>query len=671
MESMRGLVLFCVETQTGGIDQRLLDALNQDQSNHAAMYQIQEVRVRIHANQDRVSEDGKQWSVRTNGLGDLSDPKKDLEQARILSTSLFGMIHAQGNIDCNLALLSNGEPATATAAVQIAYLMEKELSKLCPTRIHLFLLQNQYVHNDPGTGRLMDWIRKSNGIQPKFFSSLYLFPWDNDEDTRDSTRMTITALVKATMMSEHDPMTVPSEGRSMWFETAVLHRLEAPVERVTNVVFRYISGKYRTEVLEKLLTREGQASLPPKEVRNCIQNLLGFMVKMEKDSQLALPDFEELLYIMPVCDPDPASGDDKDLSDGRAWDILYRIYGREQGERLNARLNPGLQTLKEQYDQMRRSLTMELLRSVIQLAEGADSAFLPFQLLSQIGEALTKKLREERTAMPGEMEYDHSLFRSEKKDAIAKARIRHHALRVAYCAAAKRMAEERKRLRDEMTRSAVSGAKQFLNDCLNCLNMLYEKRCAIYLDRQVEKHCYEDGLEDAYEHWCASSSAIRPIVARDMYDLFTEDVLRMNAETAAQTLCDELETLTMQRVQSAMETIRIRVSKFFSELELRSAQLERMGHKFNSSESLLAYLNKSAAMSPILYSPAAGDPIQIRARALVFYVSDLDNAVSFSNRARENDIAVINDVHETGVSMIVKYAGNGLENVLVYKNNVQ
>ena len=58
-----------------------------------------------------------------------------------------------------------------------------------------------------------------------------------------------------------------------------------------------------------------------------------------------------------------------------------------------------------------------------------------------------------------------------------------------------------------------------------------------------------------------------------------------------------------------------------------------------------------------------------KAKAFIFHEIDGDSSREFGQSAREQGINVLNDPFETGVRMIVKYADNALDHMLLYLNN--
>ena len=67
-----------------------------------------------------------------------------------------------------------------------------------------------------------------------------------------------------------------------------------------------------------------------------------------------------------------------------------------------------------------------------------------------------------------------------------------------------------------------------------------------------------------------------------------------------------------------------------------------------------------------MYQDKAGSIISIQARALIFHVANAGEFVSLAQRA---GVEVVNDPYEKGVQLVVKYAGNALDDVLVVRGN--
>lgn len=664
---MRGLLLFTVAAANEDFDNRTIEMLSSDQINHKAVYHMERIHVRVGMPEDRLLTEGELcWEVRTNAYGEMLAPKNNVDVSACLSTYLFGKIVKNQDTACSAVFVSSGDPAAGVGLLQVSAIVSQQLSKLFPVRAHIIFLQNQYAHHESGVIRLMQRIKQFDSLTPALCSSLYMLPWDNEE-TKASSRETILTLIKTMMAAQQDPMILPGISKPNWIETATVRRLNAPVECITNVVFKYLTDDFLHKVLNPALHPDGVPMMPAKDLQDCVRTLESFLSDVE--SKHMLPSFEELLCVMPERDPVPMRKLDEDISVERAWDAIYNIYGKSKGAELKSRLSPSIDELEDQYRQIGLQLSVELTRNVIALARGNDQGVDVQQLVGQVGEKLLSRMKDHGAKLIELPKYDGTLLLSRnRKEAIRKAKQRHFYLWKVYVAAARKLSEERKRLRGEMVREAIRKTQQYLHDCLTQLEARYLKMCAIFLSRQVEHACYINQLDEAYKYWCAHTEAIRCPGADDLYDLFDDDVLRMDTESVADTLCGRLEDLFKRCTEEAIDTIRVKIGSFFSELNFRSELLGLLGLTGNLNESLLDYLLKHPGnYSPLLCQKKAGEPMCIRAKALIFY-SD-GNASAFANLAAGNNIEVVNDPYEKGVQMIVKYAGEALEDVLVYIHN--
>lgn len=664
---MRGLLFFHVESAGQAFDDRIKTLLFADQKNHEAAYHIESVRVRIGAQEDSLQR-GEEivWNIRTGAMGDIADINKHVNLAYQLSTYLYGKIVEHGDSGCSAVFISNGEAPAGTATVQVSRLISMRLCVLYPVRIHILLLQDQFVHHDPRVARLMKQVEMSNAVQPSFYTSQYMLPWEDNGDTRENSRQTFMALVKTMMMAQADPMLLPGVGKPMWIETAAIRRLESPVERITNVVFKYLSEHFFKNVLAPAVAYDTTAVIPPKEVKDCVRRLEGYVNDIERST--LLPTLEDLMCIMPVRNPGSSGKLDDGISVDRAWDMIFNIYGHEKGSELQHMLNPSFEELEEQYDSFGPSLAAELLRQVMQLARtsGLDFAAVP-HMIAQIGESLTKQKGQGSGFIGEEMQYEHGLFMGkEKKEAVAMAKARHFYLTTVYRAASDKLAKKRKELRAQVMQDAVNQAKLFIRNCIVLLDTEYKTMVSKYLARPVEQNCYDDHLNVAYDYWCSHTSAVQPVSAVEMYKLFTEEVFRMKAEDGAHTVCRGLEELILQSTMAAVDTIRVNIDSFFSELNFRASLLTNQGMNVDLNASLLNYLGGQITHSPLLYEEKAGGNFGIKAKALIFHVAGAD---AFVSMARNSGVTVVNDPYEKGVQMVVKYAGNALGDVLVYSGN--
>ena len=664
---MRGLLFFRVESAGQPFDEELRALLARDQENHRAAYHIENICVRIGAAEDSLSLGPETvWCVRTGAMGEIASVQTHMDYAQQLSTYLYGRIVKNDDSGCAAIFVSNGTAPAGTAAVQLSLIVSMRLCNLYPVRVHIFLLQDQFVHHDPAVARLMRQIGMSNAVRPIFYTAQYLLPWEDTDGARACSRQTVAALVKTMMMAKADPMMLKGVGQPRWVETAAIRRLESPVERITNVVFQYLSRKFDESVLSPAVDQPSAAAIPPKEARDCVRRLEGFVSEIERAT--LLPTVEDLMCIMPLKNPPAGAKPDDHISVDRAWDAIYSLYGHERGAELQKRLNPSLEELESQYRAFGASLAAELLRQVFQLARssGQEFATLP-HLVSQIGENLTRKRERPQAEESEPLTYDRGLLLSrERREAVSMARMRHFYLTTVHRAATQRLANRRQELRAQVMQDAVNQARQFIKNCMFRLDAEYQRRCSIYLNRQVETNCYDTDLNAAYEYWCSHEPAVEPVTARELYELVTEDVFRMQPEEGARKVCEGLVEQLHQRTRAAVDSIRVNIDSFFPELAFRAGLLAGQGCHTDLYASLLAYLSGQTTHSPLLYQDKAGSIISIQARALIFHVANADEFVSLAQRA---GVEVVNDPYEKGVQLVVKYAGNALDDVLVVRGN--
>lgn len=665
---MRGLLFFHVESAGHAFDDRIKTLLFADQKNHEAAYHVESVRVRTGAQEDSLQlGEETVWNIRTGAMGDIADIKTQVDLAHQLSNYLYGKIVKNGDTGCSAVFVSNGEAAVGTATVQISRLISMYLCTLYPVRIHIFLLQDQFVFRDTRVARLMKQVEMSNAVHPAFYTSQYMLPWEETDGARENSRQAFMALVKTMMMANADPMLLSGVGQPKWIETAAIRRLESPVERITNVVFRYLSAHFADSVLTPAVASESAAVIPPKEAKDCVRRLEGYVNEIERTT--LLPTMQDLMCIMPLRNPNASGKLDDGISADKAWDMIFNIYGHEKGSELQHMLNPSLEELEEQYSRFGVSLAAELLRQVMQLARtsGQDFATIP-HLIKQIGDSLTKQKEHSGAAAAEDLQYDHGLFMGkEKKEAIAMAKARHFYLSTVYRAASSRLSKKRKELRAEVMQDAVNQARQFIKNCIVILDNEYKAMVSKFLSRPVEQNCYDDHLNMAYDYWCSHSEAVEPITPSELYKLFTDEVFRMKAEDGARAICSALEEQILQRTMIAVDSIRVNIDSFFSELNFRTQLLQKQGMAGDLNNPLLTYLNGQVAHSPLLYKAKAGDNFGVQAKALIFHVAGADEFVSM---AKNSGLTVVNDPYEKGVQQVVKYAGDSLDDVLVYSGNV-
>lgn len=670
---MKGLLLFALESAEHGFDSRIEEILTEDQNNHKAFYHIEKIRVRIGAEEDGLivpkgAYKGCDWNVRTNKNGDMQDFETQNDLSYQLATLLYGRIIKNDDSACSAVFISNGDPKCSKSVIQLSLLISRHLCKLYPVKIHNFILQDQHTFKNPDVAKLMMQIVMSNQRKPTYFTAQYMLPWEDTEEVRENSRQTIIALIKTMMMTNADPMMLARVIQPMWIETATIRRLQSPIERIRNEIFKYITNDFSESILLPAINQDGAATVPPKEITDCVKRLENYVRQIERET--LLPTMDDLMCIMPLKNPPALTKFETDLTPEMAWSAIEKIYASQDYDRLKRMLNPSLEELSNQYKELSKLLSSELLKQVIQLCKMSNQEFSTVPvLLKQIGDQLIT-MKERALGQETHVEFDKGIFAfKEKREAIQMAKTRHLYLEKVYKAASRRLTENKKKFREEIMADAVSIAKQFLKNCLTRLNAEYKQMCSIYLSRPVEKNCYDHDLESAYEYWCRHTDAIDPFSPYDLYEFFTENVFQLSAEKAAQTVCEALSARLEKNTNDAVESIRVNIDSFFPELSFRSELLAKQGLNGDFNVSLLDYLNGQTTHSPLLYQERAGNPISIQAKALILHQET--GADEFSNLAENSGITVVNDPHEKGVQLVVKYAGNALDDVLVYKGNMK
>lgn len=663
---MKGLLLFRVDSGNQAFDERLEALLKGEHKKYIAAYHLEDVHVCIGAGHDDFNKDTGEWKIRTSSFGEVLNVGQAMAAAGKMATYLYGKINNNQDEGCSAVFISSGESAAGTAAIMAARMFSMQIQNLYPVRIHIMVLQDQYVHMDPAASRLMLMLAQSNAVRPVFYASQYLLPWEDEENTRESTRMTVASLVKAMMIGQSDPMMLKMAGSMpMWFETAAVYRLEAPVERITHRVFSYLSESFNTTVLQPVVQGSLTATEMPKGVQSCKRSLERYVDEIERTT--LLPTMQDLLCIMPLRNP-PVSGKlDPDMSVGDAWNMIFRIYGQEKGAELQKLLNPSLEEMDERYKYLGESLKSEMLRQVIELARSTEQDFSAVpMMLQQVGDSLTKEEKNKKNPEQG-MEADFSrglLLSREKKEAISMAKARHLCLSIVHKAAATRLNERRSKLRAQAMVDAVVNARQFVNNCFTRLNSEFQKMCSIYQTQPVEKNCFDNCLPEAYDYWCSQSQEVELIQKKEIFDFFSNEVFDLSPQEAAGVICGALKEELLKRTEAAMDSIRVHVESFFTELSFRDTLLKKQTLNRNLDQALMQYFRTMNISSPILYQDRTGKPIDIRARALIFDVAEANKFSSISAMGM-----VVNDPHEKGVQLVVKYAGNALNDVLVYQHN--
>ena len=667
---MRGFVLLSLKSQTLGMDGGILDLIAADQALRSATYHLEHMRILIGEGPNRFVLEERLTHIQTDACGrplDFAGCKTAIDQ---LITYLYGRIVAQRDTDCDVMLLTNGEAAANIAALALGRVISTCMMKLFPIRLHMALLQDQYVHGSADAALFMRYLKVSNGWRPVYYASLNLLPWEQIGETRERTRKTVRTMVRAMTLPPANPMLLPCAGQAGWVETVSVSRLDPPVDKVRKIIYGYLTGSFERTVLTHVMDSDALVINKSKDFANGVKLLTGQITDAERKSML--PAFSELLAMMPVRDPDDQYGPEKVTTVDQAWEALYAIYGKAQASALYARINPSLDEMKARYDEMGRALTAGLLNQAIAISQSSAKAIsnVP-QLIEQLGMQMLSRLEQRHAGAVDVPELSHALtLNAKKREAIRLARLRHHCLRMVYASANKRLGEARKRFCIDMTRDAVDAAKRFFTACLTRLEGDFQQMRAVRMDERSRGFSYDFRLEDAYRCWC-EHSALENVTAKNLYDRFTAEVFDMDYAEAAAKVCEGLRALFDARTQGALGGILANIDSFFSELDFRAKQLRRLGMEGDLSGRLLDFLASQQGQCPLLYQDTADHPFRAAARTLIFRTEGSEEARQFADLVARNGIPVVSDSHEKGVLMAIKYAGDVLDQLLVNINNPQ
>ena len=356
-----------------------------------------------------------------------------------------------------------------------------------------------------------------------------------------------------------------------------------------------------------------------------------------------------------------------------AWREIYKMYGDETGNRLKARLNPNLEQLEAQYAGLGEAVTSGLLKQSIQLAAQRSIGFdlLP-AVMDTLGQRLIGISDKRNAGEENELNYKRGVFMSrDMRNAVAIARTREAYLKAVYDDVRKTFGQRHKEVRERTVERAIAESKHYIYTVMIALSTGFRQRCDIKLEQMPSGNHYDVRLREVYAEWCRRhADRLDTVTAQELYDLFTDEVLAMPPEAAAASLSESLVEMFTRHTRSAVDQIRIHISQFFKEISFRSDQLPSIGVSEDLISKLIDYMGDQTTVVPVLFESAGDLAMRTpKARAFIFHETNGDSSRVFGQLARERSINVINDPFETGVEMIVKYAGNALDKSLLYINN--
>ncbi len=669
---MRGLLLFTVGTGDAPFDSRVLETLQAEQVSRKNIYHMERVRVEIGAEQNclRVETDGLVWRVNTDEMGDVADTAATESNAQQLVTQLYAKVQESQDTACDVVFLA-ADSVCATAALRLASVIQARFVNLYSAKFHLILLQDQLTcFRDEKVWHMLQTIKAVNTAANRFYSSLYLLPWEGDK--REATRATIVALVKVMVTGAENPMLVPQVGANpMWIGTAAVTHLEAPIHEIARVVFQYLTERFMSEVLEPALQQtdamlEGSKGLETRTM--VLRDLVSEMVHTQRMMPLS-----ELFEIMPAQDPTVILAEREDAPRAEAaWREIFHVYGDDVGAVLKDKLKPGLEQLEAQYASLGEAVKMELLRQSLGLVSERG---LGMQMLPNVMDTLGQKLMTSTERGGGEVDtpnYKRGVFLNrDTKAAVGIARTRQAYLTSVYIDARKTYTQRHREVRQRTVKKAISDARQYVHNTLLSLANSFRQSCDIHLEQMPSGSFYSVRLRDVYVDWCRSQVNQMDIISpQRLCEMFTDEVLSLPSEQASRAICDKLILCFTDETEKLIDRVRIHISQFFKEISFRSSLLPSIGVSDNLVSQLIDYMDQQTTVLPILFESAGGMAVRTpKARAFVFHEVGGDCSHEFGQLARDRNINVINDPHESGVEMLVKYAGNALDHMLLYLNN--
>lgn len=662
---MKTLLLFAVESAEAHFDEEMLSMLREEQERHRSLYRMDVVRVRI-GEDDRFSAGDLEWNMRTNGAGDPVDPDAFDKCALQLTTELFSRM--QGACECcEIALIGSGDGRTELAALQLGQKLTGLFLKLTAINTHLMLLQDQKALQNEQTARLMQAIRHYSSLQPAYYSSLNLLAWEIDR--QKDTRRAVVALLKTIIMQNGHALGVAGALRTdRWIETAAVTRLMPPVKQIRHKVFRYLADDFEKSVLQPALEPAGQMDVRTNDLQDCVSEIVKTLQELEQRS--GLPSLEELYMMMPVREPSITLTAKDDLSSAQAWDRIYEIYG-DHGRELYGRMYPEMDSLVAEYDSQQSAITVLLLNKALEIGKkrsGCGFEMLP-DIIDNIKRQVLDRLERIQPPLSEPQKYVLAITPGRKK-CVSSARTRHILLNTVYDAAQRQFGSKRADLRAKMFRTAADVAKVYLSDCILELKTQFDQMCAIRDSSLPSQEYFSYRLDEAYDGWCRQRLTDK-VGLQALYECFSEDVCRMPYREAAEILCDRLEQLIDERTRVATDMIKVHINSFFSELKYRAGLLAAIdGREDDLDSKLLAHLQDQLAAPPLMRMVSIEPKLMPVSRMFIIHRSA--SADTFAGLIEQNHdgTGILNDPYEDGVQMIVKYAGNALDELWVYRNNL-
>ena len=665
---MKTLLLFAIESSGRGFDEAILSMLSREQEKYKALYRMDIVRVRL-GSENRFSADSLAWDVRMNESGEVADLSETEECVSMLTTRLISRMAGAAE-GCEMVMIGSGDARSALAVMHLGWLVNKRMLGLAPVNTHLMLLQNQEVHKDADTARLMDAVRSYNSEKPAYYSTLYMLPWESVR--QEATRRSVGALIKTIILGGGHALSVPGALRAeSWVETAAVTRLMPPVAQISHKVFRSLADNFMTGVLEPALAGSDDMDVRVSDLQSCVHEIVSSLLELERRN--GLPSPEELYMIMPVQNPTITLSPKDSVAPVRAWELIYSIYGEKTGGELEARMNPDMDALVAEYDALRPNITVLLLRKVLEVgAKRSDHGMgfgfekLPV-LIDLIQKQVLSRLESQRLPFSQPQKYSMALL-PRQKHAVGNARTRHMLLDTVYDHALKTFGSKRAELRAKMFRSAAEYAKTYLSDCLLEIRSQFHQMCSIRDTNVSAEGYFSYRMDEAYDHWCRQKLTDK-VGLPELYECFTEEICRMPYDQAAAGVVDMLEKTLDARTRAATGMIKAHLNSFFAELKYRAGFLESIdGKKYDLDSKLLEYLQSQSSEPPLLKGTIGWDLKPVSRMFIIHRSAGSDAFARLIIDAHDNT-GILNDPYEDGVQMIVKYAGNALDDLLVARNN--
>ena len=674
---VRGLLVFTVERIDRPLSYDFMDALRRQENDHRMMYHMEHVRVLTGTAAQRFGDgSGDAWRLDTDAMGDVSDADSIARQVRQMVSRLYATVHDAHDDKCDLVFAGEGG-ACATTALTLARMVREELQKYFPRLFtHVMILQDQLTsYADAAVSHMTARIQACNPL--RFYQTIYLLPWE--EDKRRGTAETICALIKAMMMSEEDPMIRGPQDEN-WIETAALVKLEAPVNEITRIIFQYMTDDFIGKVILPLAERQS----PPEGVKGVEERIRGIKERVEAIARAhRLPPLEAFFEIMPRQDPPLLLGekDDPPVGDA-AWCAVEQMYGAAQADQFKKWLNQAgdRNQIQEQYREMEEEVTLSLLREAFSMAgDGVMDLAQVRNCVSAIGCRLGEMCGRISLSDSVDLTFRRPAFFSSRdvKDAVRIARTRETILQSVYKEAHGRLASLHREMRGRAIERAADNASQYVGDCLAILASRFSQERDIRLSQMPTGHHFDSRLRDIYTQWCKDHAGdLKQVTATALCACFTPDVLRSAPNDAVSAVIGRLMDMFIRYANEAVDSLRVHISQFFKEIDFRTRHLETIGASDDLVQQLRDHMmqDRSGAIPILLDTEGERIMRAPAARAFVFHRPGCDSARRFGeliSSEPERNTAIISDPCETGVQMVVKYAGSALNHTLFYINNAK